>query len=655
MNRFNRIPPIHRALFKLKQPLLNRIKGMSVSKLMLNNAKIHPNQIALYHCAEDDYSNASSMTWKDIHQHACQLAAYFFSQNISNQTILIMARNRPEHYIADLACLYSNNIPASIYTSLTASQISDILKITHAKHIIVDAPSMYQHAQKSSHLCHHPIKVICIEKPKRLQKNAVLWKQAIQSGKHCLDSYHDRILKTIHQSKPADIACYIFTSGTTGKPKGAILSHENVIFAAAGVHTVGTQHIPNAKLVSYLPLAHVFERVVGYYGWIYSKHTIFCTWSVNDLKDALPSARPSIFVGVPRIYEKIEQNLMLKLAKSPLNWLFQMALNNGKKRNIHKQNNTPIPILIRLKHVFFSWLLFKRIKKAIGFDHCRLCLSGSAPLDPDVIDFFAALDLDIVEGYGLTENSAPATVSWNKDMFNNMSQFFHANQISFPDSPLICQYGRVGLPMPGTKVRIHSKTNLISIYGPHVFQRYLHDARSTSDTFDGKWLKTGDLGMIHPSGEIEIIGRKKDLIVLSNGKNIAPRKIEQAMSKHPLIAHLCLVGDGKAYLIAIICLRYDGGEVRYAKNHDIPYRNRQQFCKNVAVKKSIKAHIHKINQGFCRPEQIKYFHLTHDIWSSDNGQLTPTLKLKRAFLLDQYAKVTDKIYQEHDPTSHNNT
>ena len=634
MNLFNRIHPIHRALFKLKQPLLNRIKGMSVSKLMLHNATKHPHKIALYHCAKDDYSKVSSMTWQDIHQQACQLAAYFLSQNISNQTILIMARNRPEHYIADLACLYSNNIPASIYISLTASQISDILKITHAKHIIVDDPSMYQHVQKSRHLCHQSNTVICIEKPKRLQKNAILWEQVIQSGKQCLDAYHASILKIIKQSKPSDTACYIFTSGTTGKPKGAILSHENVIFAAAGVHMVGTQHIPNAKLVSYLPLAHVFERVVGYYGWIYSKHTIFCTWSVNDLKDAMISARPNIFVGVPRIYEKVEQNLVLKLANSPLNWLFKMALANGKKRNTHTQNNTPIPVLVRLKHALFSWLILNRIKKAIGLDQCKLCLSGSAALDP--------------------ENSAPATVSWNQDMFNNMSQFLHANQISFPDDPLICQYGRVGLPMPGTKVRIHSKTNLISIYGPHVFQGYLHDTRSTSDTFDDKWLKTGDLGTIHPSGEVEITGRKKDLIVLSNGKNISPRKIEQAMSKHPLIGHLCLVGDDRAYLIAVICLRYDGGEVRYAKNHDIPYRDRKQFCKHVAVKKSIQKHIHKINQGFCRPEQIKYFHLTDDIWSSDNGQLTPTLKLKRAFVLDQYAKITAKIYQQHDPTSHNN-
>ena len=655
MNRFNRIPPIHRALFKLKQPLLNRIKGMTVSKLMLSNARQHPDQIALYHCPKNDYSNVSSMTWQDIHQHACQLAAYFSSQNISNQTILIMARNRPEHYIADLACLYSNNIPASIYISLTSSQISDILQVTHAKHIIIDDPVMYQNVQKSGHLCHQSMAVICMEKPKRLQKNTVLWAHVLQSGKNCLNTYHASILKTIRQSKPSDTVCYIFTSGTTGKPKGAILSHENVIFAAAGVDTVGTQHIHNAKLVSYLPLAHVFERVVGYYGWIYSKHTIFCTWSVNDLKNALTSAQPSIFVGVPRIYEKIEQNLMLKLVNSPLNWLFQMALANGKKRNFHKQKNEPIPTLIHLKHIFFSWLILKRIRKAIGLDHCKLCLSGSAPLDPDVIDFFAALDLDIVEGYGLTENSAPATVSWNQDMFNNMSQFFRANQISFPDDPLICQYGRVGLPMPGTKVRIHSKTNLISLYGPHVFQGYFHNARATTDTFDGKWLKTGDLGTIHPSGEIEIIGRKKNLIVLSNGKNIAPRKIEQAMSKHPLIAHICLVGDGKAYLIAIICLRHDGGEVRYAKNHNLSYRNRQQFCKNTAVKKSIKAYIHKINQNFCRPEQIKYFHLTADIWSSDNGQLTPTLKLKRAFVLNQYAKIIDTIYQKHDPTNHNQT
>ena len=652
MTKFDPIPHIHQALFQLKGPLMNQIKNMTVSKLMLRNATECSNQTALYYGPQNNYSMSYSMTWKDIHQKACHLAAHFLSKKITHQTILIMARNRPEHYIADLACLYSQNIPSSIYTTLTPCQIATIIKTTHAHHIICDSKSMYLQIKKACRLSHHDVSIICIEKSGRLQKNTSSWDHSLQAGKHIFSQYHDSILKNIKKSKPSDTACIIFTSGTTGKPKGALLSHQNVIFASCATQAVGIEHVPNAKLVSYLPLAHVFERVVGYYGWIYSKHTIFCTWSVNDLKEALIASKPSIFVGVPRIYEKIEQNILLKLLQSPLGWLFKMALSNGEKRNFYKQNNAPVPIFIKIKHAFFTWTLLNRIKKAIGLDQCKLCLSGSAPLDAEVIGFFATLNLDIVEGYGLTENSAPATVSWNDDMFNNMRNLFETHNISFPYQ-LICQYGRAGLPMPGTKIRTCSKTNLISIYGPHVFQGYLHDARSTSNTFDGKWLKTGDLGKIHPSGELEIIGRKKDLIILSNGKNIAPRKIEETMSKHPLISHLCLVGDGKAYLVAIICIRSDGGEIRFAKNHHIPYLSREKFCKNLAIKKLICQHIHKNNQNFCRPEQIKYFHITSDIWSHDSGHLTPTLKLKRSFVIDRYAKITERIYKDHDPSNHN--
>lgn len=642
---------IHRALYALKNPLLKRIKGLTVSQLMLKNATDHPKQVALYHSPDNTYQHLTPMTWKIIHQQACQLATYLLSQHIVNSTVLIMARNRPEHHIADLACLYSNNVPASIYTTLTANQIAVILQKTKASHVIVDSSDMYQHAQSAARKCTHPISFICMDTPKRLYKNTTTWAEAMDCGKKSLPTYHQTILNHIRKSKPSDTVCMIFTSGTTGMPKGAILSHENVIFAAIGIQLVGTQHIKKVKLVSYLPLAHVFERVVGYYGWIYSRHTLLCTWSVLDLKAALVAFRPSLFVGVPRIYEKIEQSIFLKFSQPLFSYLLKIALKNAHIRNQCSQNNQPIPFSVHSKHRFFSWLFFNRIRKTIGLDQCQLCLSGSAPLDREIIDFFASLNLDIVEGYGLTENSAPATVSWNHDMILNMQRLFQTNRISFPINT-ICMYGRVGYPMPGTKIKICPKKNTLSIYGPHVFQGYLFDCRATKKALSDGWLNTGDIGTIHPNGEVEIIGRQKDLIVLSNGKNIAPRKIESAMSKHPLIAHCCLTGDNQAYLIAIICIRNDGGEIRYAKSHGLPYVNHQQFSQSSQVHDLIQSHVHNVNQQFCRPEQVKYFHITADIWSSESGHLTPTLKLKRTFIIEHYAQITQKIYQQHDPSLH---
>ena len=642
---------IHAAIYALRKPILDKIKNMTVSKLLLRNATDHPHEIALFSFPHQDYqSPPASTSWQDLHQQAMQLASYFLHLNIQNQTVLIMSRNRPEHFIADLATLYTQNTPCSIYTTLTAQQISTIINITHASTIIVDDLPMYQQARKALRLSKKKPQIICMERPKSLFKHTVTWQTAMHIGSTNLPSFQKSILYNIRHSNPKDPACIIFTSGTTGTPKGAILSHENVLFSAAGVEAVGTSHIPNAKLLSYLPLAHVFERVVGYYGGIFSRHRLYCIWSVEDLKEALPIVRPNIFVGVPRVYEKIEEGLLSKISHSPLNWLFQQALANGSTRNQFLQKNQTPPWTTRLKHYLFHQLFLHKVRRAIGLDQCQLCLSGAAPLDPKIIDFFASLNLDIVEGYGLTENSAPATVSWNDALTHNMRHLFSQYHIPFP-YPITRQFGRVGYPMPGTKIRIGS-CSLIQVYGPHIFQGYLNDARNTKASLDKKWLKTGDIGCVHSTGEIEIVGRKKDIIVLSNGKNIAPRKIESLLLRHPLIAHVCLSGDGKAYATVVICLRHDGGEIRYAKSHHIPHASREKMATHPLVIQTIQSHIDRVNQNFCRPEQIKYFHLTSDIWSPDTGELTPTLKLKRPFVLQKYATHIDSIYADHHPSQH---
>ncbi len=641
---------VHRALYALKKAILDKIRNQTIPRLMADHAAHRPDEIALYHSSDDTYRSFEPMSWSDLHHKSCALASFFISMGIDQKTILIMSRNRPEHFITDLAIQYSKNIPASIYTSLKEMQIAEIIDMTQTPCIIVDDEVMYGYVKQALNLSRNKPLIITISSIKKLPKQVKKWSDALNDGYKALDQHAQAIQNIIKQSKPSDVVCTIFTSGTTGKPKGALLSHENVLFAAAGIQAVGTEHIPRAKLVSYLPLAHVFERVVGYYGWIYSRHIIYCVWNVNDLKDVLPKVRPHIFVGVPRVYEKIEQGLCSKLSQSPLNFLFTRSMRNAKNRNHYRQNNIPIPWMVTLKHKVYKTVLLSTIRRKIGLDQCKLCLSGSAPLSPEVIDFFAGLDLDIVEGYGLTENSAPATVSWNSDIVRNMSQLFRQHKIDFPFS-FVCQYGRVGLPMPGTKVKIDDQ-GCVSIYGPHVFKGYLHDQRNTQAALDGKWLKSGDLGQIHSTGELEIIGRKKDLIILSNGKNIAPRHIEDALSRHPLIAHVCLFGDNMAYLTAVICLCCDGGELRYAKSHRIACTDRDSLAKNKKVLALLEEHVNKVNQKFCRPLQVKYFHLTSDQWSPQTGELTPTLKLKRPVIQERYAPYIEYIYQQHDPSDH---
>lgn len=641
---------LHRALAALKRPMLDKIRHQTVTKMVRDHAEKHPETVALFSFPENNYqATPTGVSWQQWHHQAMTMAAFLLSKKITKQTVLLMCRNRIEHFIADLGALYANNTPCSIYTTLASQQIQIMLEMTHSPVVVVDSITMYQEVRQASRLVRHSVDIICIEKLSSLPRSTIQWSQCMTIGTQRLPQYRMTIEKIIQHSKPRDSACMIFTSGTTGTPKGVVLTHENVLFAASGVDAVGTSHITQARMLSYLPLAHVFERIVGYYGCVYRRHTLYCVWQVQDLRIALLAVRPHIFVGVPRVYEKIEQGIVDKLSAMKLTPLLQFMTRLQKKMMQYRlQYGTP-SFFQRLIFAIFNRTLGSALRHAVGLNICRICLSGSAPLNPEVMRFFELLGLSIVEGYGLTENSAPATVAWNDAIANNLSRLFAMHKIVAPAAPP-CQHGRVGYPMPGTRIKIDAHGQVL-ISGPHVFHGYFHNAKSTQSVLTDGWLKTGDLGVLHHTGELEIVGRKKDLIVLSNGKNIAPRYIEAALGRHALIAQTCLLGDGRPYLIAIICLRSDGHEAHYAKKHHLPCRRRNLIVSS-RTHRIIQAHIDHINAGFSRPEQIKYYYLTDSVWSPESGELTPTLKLKRAFVVAKYQNIADRIYQEHDPNGH---
>ena len=641
---------LHKALAALERPLRQKIRNQTVSKLAYANATQDPDKIALYCFPEYDYqATPTGISWSQWHAQAMAMAAFFLSKKITKRTVLIMCRNRLEHFVADLASLYASNTPCSIYTTLAQEQIETILQITHSPIIIVDSASMYDQVKQAVDLTHHCVEIICIERPSHLHQPSLLWSKCMEVGHQILPKYRKTIDTLIQKSASQDPACMIFTSGTTGQPKGVVLSHENVLFAASGVDVVGTSHIPQIRMLSYLPLAHVFERIVGYYACVYRQNTLYCVWQVQDLKAALLAVRPHVFVGVPRVYEKIEQSIIDKLSAVKMMSLVKFFINLHKKIDSYRLKQQSVPLRLRFLFALFDHTLGRSLRRAVGLDACRVCLSGSAPLDAEVIHFFASLNLTVVEGYGLTENSAPAVVSWTADLANNLSRFFSDSKIAVPvASP--CQFGRVGYPMPGTRIKIDTHGQVL-VFGPHVFHGYFNNAKSTQAALQDGWLKTGDLGVLHDSGELEIVGRKKDILVLSNGKNIAPRHIEAALGRHPLIAQTCLLGDGRAYLIAVICLRSDGYEQQYAKKYGLP-AHRNRMVKSPRTHGIIQAHIDKVNANFSRPEQIKYFYLTDAIWSPESGELTPTLKLKRAFVMSKYQNIADRIYLEHDPNGH---
>lgn len=517
--------------------------------------------------------------------------------------VAIVSDTRLEWCAADLAILSLGAVTVGVYPSSTADQMRFILTHAHCKGAFVAGTAPRASLQSARDAL--PPNAFVVDLDTDL---AAFRAEASATDVPSLDAIG---------VMPDDVATIVYTSGTTGRPKGVVLTHK-ALFSASRTGIDALNIGARDEGVGFLPLAHVLARV-NFYGTLHSGSTIWFAKTMEEVADVWRAAHPTVLALVPRVLEKIQGRVLGAVAEAPAarQKLFARALEVGKNVVEKRERGEKISRSLSVEHALWERLVYKRVRAGLGWDRLRFALSGGAPLRRDVATFFAALGVTILEGYGLSETSA-------------------ASILSLPGASKI---GSVGRPLPGVEVRIASDGEIL-LRGPGLFTRYEGEddeaLAATKDAFDGDgFFRTGDVGELDRDGYLRITDRKKDLLVTAGGKNVAPQAIEAALLADAHLAQAIVVGDGRAYLCALVAL------------DPLVVPPDTSRAKREAI---VAEAVQHANTTLARFEQVKRWTIVDELTIAD-GLLTPTQKVRRKAVTERYASLIDEMYRAPSSTN----
>jgi len=523
---------------------------------------------------------ARTYSWAEVAQTVCKAARAFIALGVpAGGAVSIVGVNRPEWVAADLGAIAAGAVPAPIYPTLTAEQAGYIAAHSEASVAVVDSQ-----AQIDKLRAKRPpgLRWFVLMEGKPDAPDVLAWEQFLARGDETPEKVIDDRLAAL---EPEGIATLIYTSGTTGPPKAAMLTHENLDFASSAVRRIG-EVTENDVLISYLPLSHIAEQLLSIHGPIASgAQVVFCD-EFEKLGAILRESRPTIFFGVPRVWEKLQSKLEASFAAAPplkrklLGWARRSRSRLAEK------------------------IVLGPLRKKMGCDRVRLACSGAAKIGDGTVRFFESIGLPICDMWGMTESCGMGTASLPQER----------------------RIGTIGKPAEGTELRIAPDGEILT-RGPHTFRGYYKDPASTGEALDAQgFLHTGDVGEIDGDGFVKITDRKKDLLITSGGKNVSPSNIESQLGQISGVAQAVVVGDARKYLAALI----------------VP--ETPEKVQDAAFLAHIGREIEKLNHTLARYESIKKFKILSAPFSIASGELTPTLKLKRKVVSQKYSREIDELF-----------
>jgi len=566
-------------------------------------------------------------TWAEYRFEASRLAAALRRRGVDHGgTVALMMTNRPEHVIADVATLIAGATPVSVYNTLAPEQIAYIGADSAARVAIVeDAAMLARWLEVRSELPGLTTIVVVDTDGAELPEGVESWDALIAEGEALLPGAVGELENAWRAVRPDDAVTIIYTSGTTGPPKGVVLTHRNLLYMLEVVGRL-LEIAPGQAGISYLPLAHVAERMVTHYVGIRFAGSVTFVRDLADVLESLQNARPQTFMAVPRVWEKFHARLLQRIEEMPerRRALAERAIAVGLRRVRLEMAGEPVPPTLRAQSMLFDRLVFARIREGLGLDRLRYAVSGAAPIGAELLEFFAAIGVPILEVYGMTETTAVLT----------------ANR------PGRIRIGTVGQALPGVELAIADDGEVLA-RGPNIMPGYLHRDEATAETIDADgWLHTGDLGRIDDAGYLTIVGRKKELIITAGGKNLAPNNIEaQIKPRSPLIGQVCAIGDRRPYLVALVVL---DGEVLpgWFEARGIPFEGQAAAAAHPAVRAEVERAIDEGNEHLANPERVRRFAILPDEWTAESDELTPSLKLKRSVIAERHAEAIEALYAE---------
>ena len=532
--------------------------------------------------------------------------------------VCILGANRPEWVIFDVGAMAAGAIPAGIYTTSSPAECAYILNHSEAPVVVVEDEAQWQKIAAVRDELPHLRHVVTMRGTPEIDDPLVLgWDQFLAGGaKAGAEAGLDQRLAAL---RPVTVSTYIYTSGTTGRPKAVMLTQDNLVWTAAqAVELVGVTQ--QDRVLSYLPLSHIAEQMFTIHIAATAGFSVYFAESLERLNANLVEVKPTIFFGVPRVWEKFHAGVVEKLAENTgvKAKLVEQATAVGRRVTARRVAGLGVSVTDAAQYTIFEKLVYSKVKDGLGLSEARISVSGAAPVSKEILEFFAGFGLPIYEVYGQSEDCGPTT-------FN---------------VPGRTRFGTVGPSYPGVEVKIADDGEVI-VRGRNVFAGYAKDPETTAEALADGWLHSGDLGEFDADGFLSITGRKKDLIITAGGKNVAPKLLEGGLRDHPLVSEAVLIGDRRKFLSALVTLDPDTTG-RFCREHGVTGPPEE----SAEIRNEIQRAVDRVNTEMARVEQIKKFTILPRELSIAEGELTPTLKVKRDVVAAHFEAEIDAMYAD---------
>ncbi len=589
------------------------VAGQTAPKLFLRTVAEHGDLVAVRSMNGDGWNEWS---YRDLAAKVAQAAAGLRALGVGpGQRVLLMMRNRPDFHWLDIAAQFLRATPVSIYNSSSPEEIQYLADHAEAQVAIVEDESFLAKVMAARPHLPRLATVLSIDEP------AAGYGPSTADPVEDLYSHGSLDLDELAEATdPEDVATLIYTSGTTGPPKGVMINQYNVVFTVESLkRSIDHPYYAGLRTVSYLPMAHIAERMMGLYQPMLLGYAVHCCPEVNQLSKYLVAAKPQVLFGVPRVWEKIYNSVNAALSMDP---------------DRQQKFNEAVDAALTIKQAerdgvatgeqaetwaFLDAVAFKAVRTLVGLDELLYGVTGAAPIQRVVLEWFNAVGVPLSEIYGMSESSGPMT--W---------------------SPNAQRPGTVGQAIPGVEVKIADDGEIVC-RGGVVFQGYLKQPDKTAETVIDGWLHSGDIGEVDHDGYFRIVDRKKELIITSGGKNISPANLESALRSIPLIGQAAAIGDNRKFCTAILVLDPEAATA-WANQHGLAGTPLADLAANPDVLAAVDAGVAEVNQQFANVEQIKKFVLVGEEWLPDSDVLTPTSKLKRRGVNARYAAEIEAMY-----------
>lgn len=600
----------------------------TINQIFENRAKKYGPRIAIEKKLKGRWESAS---WEDYYKRAAYVGLALQDMGLKKgDRVSLLSENRLEWLYTDMGVLGAGGCIVPIYPTLIDEEVEYIVSHSESKFMVVENNLQLQKGLYTAKRYPGLQKIIVIDMNGVGANPLVMsFAELLEKGKKLYDANPGKFKKLADAVTPDDLATIVYTSGTTGVPKGAMITHKNIMAVVMALHKIEPHYAYDTdQTVPFLPLSHVFERIAGHFYGMYVGITASYAESLDTILQDIQEKRPTVVLAVPRVLEKVYQRIISQVQEqSPFKQkVFYWGQKVGNKISTLREQKKKPGLLLKLKYKIAYAIIFKKLQNALG-GRVRWMTASGAPTAREIILFFNSAGIMVIEGYGMTECCAPATMS-------NIADY---------------RIGTVGRPLPGVDIKIADDGEIL-IKGDNVFKGYWKMPEETKESFtpDGYFM-SGDIGVFDDAGFLMITDRKKDLIITSGGKNVAPQKIENLIKSDPLFTQAIVIGDKRKYLTALVNISQEQAE-HIAREKGISFTSFNDLLENEQFQKVVEEHIEKCNQKLARYETVKKVGIIRNEFSKETGELTATLKVKRKIVQEKYKSIIDSLYEEDAKT-----